>query len=234
MEATSTEVVECTKETNSNVRQVESCHLVDIAVFCYLCNLGWKKSVCSCNFCITLFVIYAERMKNISFRSDVLPLKNELYRLALRITLDSAEAEDVVQETMIKVWNRRDEWGRIDSMEAFCLAVCRNLALDKTRKRANQSSSLDGVSSTDTPDRSYTSNPEKRVIDRDRIALVRRLIDNLPEKQRTAMLLRDFEGRSYKEIASVMDISEQLVKVSIFRARQTVKKKLEETENYGL
>ena len=43
-------------------------------------------------------------MKKISFRNDVLPLKNELYRLALRITLNHAEAEDVVQETMIKVW----------------------------------------------------------------------------------------------------------------------------------
>jgi len=183
---------------------------------------------------MTIFVLYAERMKNISFRSDVLPLKNELYRLALRITLNSAEAEDVVQETMIKVWNRRGDWERIDSMDAFCLTICRNLALDKTRKKANHASSLDGVTNTDTPDRSYTSNIEDQVIDRDRIALVRRLIDNLPEKQRTAMLLRDFEGRSYKEIASVMDISEQLVKVSIFRARQTVKKKLEDTENYGL
>ena len=49
-------------------------------------------------------------MKNISFRDDVLPLKDKLYRLALRITLNNAEAEDVVQETLIKVWNRRSQW----------------------------------------------------------------------------------------------------------------------------
>ena len=49
-------------------------------------------------------------MKKISFQTDVLPLKNELFRLALRITLNRAEAEDVVQETMIKVWNRREQW----------------------------------------------------------------------------------------------------------------------------
>ncbi|MBQ2168023.1 MAG: RNA polymerase subunit sigma-70, partial [Prevotella sp.] len=53
-------------------------------------------------------------MKNISFRNDVLPLKNTLYRLALRITLDSADAEDIVQETLIKVWNRRAQWEEIE------------------------------------------------------------------------------------------------------------------------
>ena len=68
-------------------------------------------------------------MKKISFRNDVLPLKNEFYRLALRITLNPAEAEDVVQETMIKVWNRREQWEQIESIEAFCLTICRNLSL---------------------------------------------------------------------------------------------------------
>ena len=49
-------------------------------------------------------------MKEISFfRTDILPLKNELFRLALRITLNRDDAEDVVQETMLKVWNRRNQ-----------------------------------------------------------------------------------------------------------------------------
>ena len=47
-------------------------------------------------------------MKIINFRNDILPLKDKLYRLALRITLNHAEAEDVVQETMMKVWNKRE------------------------------------------------------------------------------------------------------------------------------
>ena len=63
----------------------------------------------------------------INFQSDILPLKNELYRMALRITMNPAEAEDVVQETMMKVWNKRDSWEQIDSIEAFCLTICRNL-----------------------------------------------------------------------------------------------------------
>ena len=46
-------------------------------------------------------------MKEISFRNDILPLKDKLYRVALRITFNAAEAEDIVQDTLIKVWNRR-------------------------------------------------------------------------------------------------------------------------------
>ena len=171
-------------------------------------------------------------MKKISFRNDVLPLKNELFRLALRITLNRAEAEDVVQETMIKVWNRRDHWDEIESIEAFCLTICRNISLDKMKKAENQNQSLQ--EGHDAPDLSYTSNPEEQAMQRDRIQLIRRLINHLPEKQRSCMQLRDFEGKSYKEIAQVLGISEEQVKINIFRARQTIKQKFIETEDYGL
>ena len=171
-------------------------------------------------------------MKKISFRNDVLPLKNELFRLALRITLTRAEAEEVVQETMIKVWNRRDRWDEIESMEAFCLTICRNISLDKIKKAENQNQSLNDEH--DAPDRSYASNPEEQAEQRDKVMLIHRLLDNLPEKQRSAMQLRDFEGKSYKEIAGILAISEEQVKINIFRARQTIKQKFIETENYGL
>ncbi|MCR5578066.1 MAG: sigma-70 family RNA polymerase sigma factor [Prevotella sp.] len=171
-------------------------------------------------------------MKKISFRNDVLPLKNELFRLALRITLNHAEAEDVVQETMIKVWNRRDHWDEIESIEAFCLTICRNISLDKVKKAENQNQSLNDEH--DAPDRSYASNPEEQAEQRDKILLIRRLINTLPEKQRSVMQLRDFEGKSYKEIAEILAISEEQVKVNIFRARQTIKQRFLETENYGL
>ena len=115
-------------------------------------------------------------MKKISFRNDILPLKNELYRLALRITLNPAEAEDVVQETLIKVWNRREQWDHLDSIEAFCLTICRNLSLDKMRKMENQNPSLDEAQH-DAPDRSYASNPEEQALQQDRVRLIRRLIN---------------------------------------------------------
>jgi RNA polymerase sigma-70 factor (ECF subfamily) len=172
-------------------------------------------------------------MKKISFQNDILPLKNELYRLALRITLNPAEAEDVVQDTMIKVWNRREQWDEIESIEAFCLTICRNLSLDRMRKLENQNQSLE-EGEHDSPDHSYSSNPEEQAMQRDRVELIRRLINELPEKQRSAMHLREFEGKSYKEIASIMAISEEQVKVNIFRARQAIRQKYIESEKYGL
>ena len=172
-------------------------------------------------------------MKKISFRTDVLPLKNELFRLALRITLNREDAEDVVQETMIRVWNRRDQWEQIESIEAFCTTICRNLALDKTKRASNQDASLDNEGH-DAPDHSYSANPEEQAVQRDRVERVRRLMDLLPEKQRTCMQLRDVEGKSYKEIATVMDISEQQVKINIFRARQSIKQEYLKQEKYGL
>ena len=68
------------------------------------------------------------------------------------------------------------------------------------------------------------------MLQKDRIELVRRIVNALPEKQRTCMQLRDFEGKTYKEIAAIMDISEDQVKINIFRARQAVKQKYQQIE----
>ena len=170
-------------------------------------------------------------MKNISFRDDVLPLKNELFRLALRITLNRFEAEDIVQDTLIKVWNRRSDWNDIDSIEAFSLTICRNLSLDRIKKKENNNDSLEDVKGAEPL---ASSNPQDRMIQADRVGLIKQIVDSLPEKQRSCMQLRDFEGKSYKDIATILDITEEQVKVNIFRARQTVKHKYMKLDNYGL
>ena len=170
-------------------------------------------------------------MKTISFQSDVLPLKNELFRMALRITQNRVEAEDVVQETMIKVWNRREQWEQLESIEAFCLTICRNLSLDKLRRMDNQVQSLgDDI---DPTDQSHASNPEQVAIQHDHAQLVRQLINELPERLRTCMQLRDIEGKSYRDIATILDITEQQVKVNIFRARQAVRERYLKIEKLG-
>ena len=191
-----------------------------------------KNVTAACNFFVSQSSFNIERMKKVSFRNDILPLKNELYRLALRITLNPAEAEDVVQETLMKVWNRRDRWDELDSIEAFCLTICRNISLDKMKKAENQNPSLE--EEYDSADHSYSSNPEEQAMQRDRIAIVRQLINNLPEKQRSCMQLREFEGKSYKEIAQILGVTEEQVKINIFRARQQIKQQFIKTENYVL
>lgn len=168
-------------------------------------------------------------MKNVSFRNDVLPLKNELFRLALRITLDRADAEDVVQETMIKVWSKRDSWDDIDNVEAFSMTICRNLALDHAKRRENDNERLDADNVREPV---APSNPFEQAVNQDRVQIVRRIVDSLPEKQRSCIQLRDFEGKQYKEIASILTITEEQVKVNIFRARQTIKQKFFEAEAF--
>lgn len=170
-------------------------------------------------------------MENISFRNDVLPLKNVLYRLALRITLSREDAEDIVQDTLIKVWNKRDDWQDISSIEAFSLTVCRNLSLDRIKKAGGDNSPI-SEDEAGEPDSGH--DPYERMMQKDRVEQVRRIVDSLPEKQRSCMQLRDFEGKSYKEIAQVLGITEEQVKVNIFRARQAVKQKFNEIEKYGL
>lgn len=168
-------------------------------------------------------------MKKYTFRNDVLPLKNELFRLALRITQDRAEAEDVVQDTMIRVWKKHDSWDMLDSIEAFCLTICRNLSLDRMKGKRQITENLD-----DNPEPVALTTPFEQAQQRDRVRLARQVIDSLPEKQRSCMQLRDIEGKAYKEIATVLNITEEQVKVNIFRARQTVREKMKKIEDYGL
>lgn len=169
-------------------------------------------------------------MQAINFRNDILPLKDKLFRLALRITMNRAEAEDVVQDTMLRVWGRRDEWEGMESVEAYCLTVCRNLAIDRIQLKESQNEELT-ESNANTPD---SADPYSLCVRNEQMALIHRLISGLPEKQRTILQLRDVEGKSYKEIADIVGVSEEQVKVNLFRARQKIKQQYTEINDYGL
>lgn len=162
-------------------------------------------------------------MNTTSFRNDVLPVKDKLFRLALRITLNREDAEDIVQDTLVKVWRELQHDAQIDNIEAFSLTVCRNLCLDLKEKKEKKNIQFD-EQMHDRPDISPL--PSERMEKDERLTQLHRLIDSLPEKQRTAVQLRDIEGRSYKEIADIMQISESDVKVNIFRARKKIKDSL--------
>lgn len=169
-------------------------------------------------------------MQKISFRNDILPLKDKLFRLALCITRNREEAEDIVQDTMLRVWNRRDEWNLWETVEGFCLTICRNLAIDRSQKMDARHVELTPEVS-ELPDMAA---PDKLMEQDERLGLLHRLIAELPEKQRTILQLRDVEGKSYKEIAEILKLTEEVVKVNLFRARQRIKLKYNEIDTYGL
>ncbi len=169
-------------------------------------------------------------MQEISFHNDILPLKDKLFRIALRITLHRAEAEDVVQEAMIRVWNKREEWSQLESIEAYCTTVVRNLAIDRVQLKESANVSL----TPEMEDRQWVAGPLDGLVRKERIELVHKLINELPEKQKRVMQLRDVEGEGYKEIAHILRITEEQVKVNLFRARQKVKQRFTEIEEYGL
>lgn len=174
-------------------------------------------------------VIYIE-MQEKSFRNDILPLKDKLFRLALRITLDRAEAEDVVQDTMIRVWSKRDEWEKLDSIEAFCFTIARNLAIDRSQK-------MDANHAQITPEmenKEDASQPFDQMAKDEQMQIIHHLVNSLPEKQRTILQLRDIEEKNYKEIAEIVHESEDYVKVNLFRARQKVKQGYLKINEYGL
>ena len=169
-------------------------------------------------------------MQTLDFRRDILPLKDKLFRLALRITFDRAEAEDIVQETLIRVWSKRDEWPQFSSVEAYCLTVARNLAIDRSERMEARNVEL----TPETEQMPDASSPHERLVGKERLQLLRRLVARLPEKQRAVLQLRDVEEKSYKEIAEVLGITEEQVKVNLFRARQKVKQQFIDIDNYGL
>lgn len=155
------------------------------------------------------------------FNTDILPLKDKLFRLAMRITLNRQDAEDVVQETMLKLWRQRERWDAIDSIEAYAMTTCRHIALDNVEDKGNNMPSIE-----DEKPREEATDPYQRMFQREQLGVVSAIIATLPEKQRTCIQLRDFEGKSYREIATILEITEDQVKINIFRARKAIKERL--------
>ena len=176
-------------------------------------------------------------MKKISFRDDVLPLKNRLYRLALRITLNPAEAEDAVQDSLIRVWEHREEWEQIESIEAYALTICRNISLDMAGKAGRGNVQLNEELRVKNEEFSILNSQfsiEEKFDQKERLSLVKKIMDTLPEVQRSIMELRDIEGKTYQEIGNILKLTESQVKVYLHRARTSIRQQAEKIEKYGL
>ena len=165
-------------------------------------------------------------MKTLDFHTDILPMKDRLFRLALSITLDRTEAEDITQETLVRVWERRKEWPQIENIQAWCMTIARRLALDAVEKAKIHAEREAEVADYQRATISSPAPADEALDRRQRVEAVRRLISQLPEVQRTIIELRDIEGLRYDEIAQLTGISETQVKVYLHRARKKIREQL--------
>ncbi|GAB1444535.1 RNA polymerase sigma factor [Flammeovirgaceae bacterium] len=166
-----------------------------------------------------------------AFENRILPAKNKLFRFALKLLNNSEEAEDVVQEVLIKVWNGRASMNQVQNWEAWCMRLTKNLAFDRIRAQKRKSTDLMEIGFEVKQDE---PSPHDKAEITESMQQVNRLIASLPEKQRQVIHLRDVEGYSYNEIVEIMEIDMNQVKVSLFRARSAVREKLIKIHAYGL
>lgn len=162
----------------------------------------------------------------------VLPVKDKLYRFAFSFMKDADEAQDIVQEVLIKVWNGREKIEELENMEAWCMRITRNMALD--RLKSKQYKNTDSLADDFDISGGENHTPHQAVETNDMMTKINRLISSLPSKQQQVIQLRDIEGYSYKEIGDIMQIDMNQVKVNLFRARKTVKDNLTNINAYGL
>ena len=162
------------------------------------------------------------------FKYHVLPVRDKLYRFALRFLRNEAEAKDIVQEVLIKAWHHRDE---LQAPEAWCMRLTRNLSLNHLK-----SGHRSRTETLPEDDRyaSHAASPYAQTETQDAMMHVRELLQRLPDKQRQILELRDVEGYSYQEISKVLEIDLNQVKVNLFRARQTLRKQLINRNAYGI
>jgi RNA polymerase sigma-70 factor (ECF subfamily) len=162
------------------------------------------------------------------FTSVVLPLKDKLFRYAKSILNQEDLAKDVVQETLLKVWEKREEADTIHNMEAWCMTLARNFALSKFRLKDNQHSKLEF--GADIAEPSY--NPYQAMEKEDTMEKIDQIVSRLPFKFKEIFQLRDIEGYRYDEISEITGYALSDVKVSLFRARKIIRENLKKIYAY--
>ena len=145
--------------------------------------------------------------------------RSRVLRTAAGVVGSVEEAEDVAQQAFIKVWNALPDYDPSGSFSAWLYRIAVNTALDAVRARRDHLS-LDAVQVTGQ------ESVEDDALRRDELERVRRAIAELPEASRTALVLREYEQLSYKEIAEVLSIPIGTVMSRLSYARQALAKSL--------
>lgn len=169
-------------------------------------------------------------MESTDITEHLISMKDKIFRFARSILTDRCEAEDVTQDILEKFWKNRDSLGRYANSDAFIMTSVRNLCCDRLRGRKirqDRHGDIKAVSATGFDGGFVPDNMD--VVD-----VVERIMEELPEKQRMIMHLRDVECYEIDEIAEIVGMDSPSVRVLLSRARKSVKDKIIKTMNYGV
>lgn len=157
------------------------------------------------------------------------PITNYLYRFLN----DYEEAVDLAQETFVRVYFAIDRYHTEYAFSTYIYRIATNLAISELRKRKRRKLlSLTGLFQSDSEDTTEFQPPDERslqdtnLIDDERSRVIAKAISTLPEKYRVPIVLRDIEGKSYDEVAGILELGLGTTKSRISRARGLLKEKL--------
>jgi len=164
------------------------------------------------------------------FRMKVLPEGRRLYALACRFLNNREEAEDAVQEVMMKLWAERGEERNYASLAAWCTTVTRNCCIDMLRRRKRwRLEPLKDAGGSDALRTGNTGAEEKR----EAAVIVAKIVSRMKEPARSAVIMRDMEGYSYEETAEALKSNVTAIRTVISRARKEIREEMEKIYRYG-
>jgi len=168
-------------------------------------------------------------MNQTAFLNLVLPFKDKLYRLAKRLLVSNEEAEDATQEILLKLWTNKTKISSYKNAEAFAMTMTKNYCYD--RLKSKQAQNLRIVHSNYKDE---STELEKKIEHQDSLAWIDKLMQQLPSQQRMVMQLRDIEQYEFSDIAKVLEMKETAVRVTLSRARKTIREQLIKKHSYGI
>lgn len=164
------------------------------------------------------------------FRMKVLPEGRRLYALAFRFLNNREEAEDAVQEVMMKLWAERNRERNYESVVAWCTTVTRNCCIDMLRRRKRWTTEpLRDTGGSDAISSGVAGADEKR----EAAGLITEIVSRMKEPGRSAIIMRDLEGYSYEETAKTLGSNVPAIRTLISRARKEIREEMEKIYRYG-
>jgi RNA polymerase sigma-70 factor (ECF subfamily) len=150
-----------------------------------------------------------------------------LYRIAYRITGDGNISEDLCQEAFIRYYKRVIPLPSLEQARFWLIRVVKNLAYNHEKRRGREKRAYDRYSKEP---KSSVRSGESELLRSEGARIVQEALKKLPFNLRTAIVLREYGDLSYREISKIMGISESNVKVRVFRARERLRKCLDEED----